>query len=99
MRIHDFEATAVLQLLSPGGSRRLCVAHPLVLGSGGVVVWHEGGATEETHVVSNHTPESLVISSVLLITRAAGGVVIQRKGDTRHTEVPDVGDGEQLVIN
>ena len=57
--------------------------------SGATVVLNDGNATEETHVVSKFTPESLVISSVLLHTHVAGEVVVQLPRECGPSVVED----------
>ena len=98
----DFESTApsaVLQVLSPSGTKRLCVAHPLLFRPGARVALNEGGATEETHVVSNFQPQSLVINSVLLCTHAPGEALFQMASGTDVEVLHDVSEGEESVID
>lgn len=79
MRLEDFPTapSAKLQALSPSGSRRIYVAHPLIFRPGAPVVLNQGGATEERHVVSNFRPKALVIRGVLIHTHAPSEVVVQ----------------------
>ena len=102
MSMSDFEATApsaVLRNPSPCETRRLYVSHPLLFRAGGTVVVNKGGATEETHVVSNFTPNSLVITSGLAHTHERGEVVIQKVRESRVAASQDQNEGGSVVIH